>query len=79
MAAVATPAEAVRPAAGQPVSEGRVNPRRLEFLRDESSGRVAVRTTDMVTGQTRTIPPEEMLKALAGIRLAIGLLMDRIA
>lgn len=79
MAVTATSAEAIRPAAGQPQATGRVNPRRLEFFRDEPSGRVVVRTTDTVTGEVRTIPPMEMLEALANIRSAIGLLLDRLA
>ena len=56
---------------------GRTTPRKLEFLRDPSTGRVVVRTTDMVTGKVRHLPPEKLLSTMAGIRRAIGLLLDR--
>jgi uncharacterized FlaG/YvyC family protein len=76
MAVAATSADRLRPAAGQPL-DGRVSPRKLEFLRHASSGRVAVRTTEVATGKAYTIPPEKMLEVIAGIREAIGLLLDR--
>jgi hypothetical protein len=77
IAATATSAAYGRPAAGQPLNGGRVSPRELEFLRDPSSGRVAVRTTEVATGRVRTVPPEALLRALANIRRAIGVLLDR--
>ncbi len=67
----------VRRGAGRPVLSGGAHPRKLEFLRDPSSGRVVVRTTDMVTGKVRHLPPQKMLSTLASIRRAIGLLLDR--
>jgi hypothetical protein len=78
-AVTATSADSIRPATGQPIANGRINPRRVEFVRDESSGRVAVKTTDTVTGEVHTIPPMELLKALANIRSGIGMLLDRMA
>ncbi len=76
MAATATSANPVRPAAGQPAVRGKCNPRQLEFLRDPVSGRVAVRSIDTVTGEVRTIPPEVLLLTVANIRQAIGLILD---
>ena len=67
----------VRPGAGQPAGSGGAHPRKLEFLRDPSSGRVVLRTTDMITGKVRHLPPQKMLSAMASIRRAIGLLLDR--
>jgi hypothetical protein len=77
IAVTANSAAPGRAAAGHPLNGGRLSPRKLEFLRDLSTGRVAVRTTEVATGKVRTVPPEELLKALAGIRQAIGLLLDR--
>ena len=77
VAVTASSAAHARPAAGQPVMSGRTNPRKLEFLRDSSTGRVVVRTTDTVTGKVRCIPPETLLATMASIRRAIGLLLDR--
>jgi uncharacterized FlaG/YvyC family protein len=79
MVAIAATANSVasrRPAGGQLPNNGKVSPRELEFLRDPSSGRVAVRSTDVATGKVRTVPPEQLLKTLAAIRRAIGLLLD---
>jgi uncharacterized FlaG/YvyC family protein len=76
MAATATSANPIRPAAGQSAVSGRFNPRQLEFLRDPASGRVAVRSIDTVTGEVRTIPPEVLLATMANIRRAIGLILD---
>jgi len=71
-------ATAAQQVARQPAKGGSSRPRSLEFLRDVSSGRVAVRATDSVTGEEiRCIPTVKMLAAIAGIRKAIGLLLDR--
>ena len=49
----------------------------LVDLRGATMGRVAVRVIDRVTGEEiKCIPPEAMLDTLAGIRAAIGLLLD---
>ena len=70
-------AASVNSGAGRPVLSGGAHPRKLEFLRDPSSGRVVLRSTDMVTGKVRHLPPQKMLSTMASIRRAIGLLLDR--
>lgn len=50
---------------------------KVEVVRDPASGRVAVKVMDDATGEVvRCIPPEKLLRVLAGIRDAIGLLLD---
>lgn len=70
-------AGSVRRGAGRPVLSGGAHPRKLEFLRDPASGRVVLRSTDLVTGKVRHLPPKKMLATMASIRRAIGLLLDR--
>ena len=65
------------PSAGPPATTPKVDRTEVHFLRDPESGRVAVQVVDSVTGdEIRQIPPEEMMKALASIRKAIGLVLD---
>ncbi len=77
IAATANATAAGHSLAGRRPDNGKISPRELEFLRDLSTGRVAVKSTDVNTGKVRTIPPVQMLRTLAGIRRAIGLLLDR--
>jgi len=77
IAVTANSAASGRAAAGQLLNGGRVSRRELEFLRDPSTGRVAVRSTEVATGRVRMVPPEQLLRTLAGIRRAIGMLLDR--
>ena len=62
---------------GAPAARGGPHPQCLEFVPDAGAGRVAVKIVDQVTGQEiKSIPSEGMLRALAAIRAAIGLLLD---
>jgi flagellar protein FlaG len=51
---------------------------RLQFRRDEGSGRVVVQVVDAETGAlVRSIPPEEIVRALRQLRETQGPLVDR--
>ena len=61
-----------------PAARSEPHSQSLQFVRDPASGRVAVKVVDEVTGEEiKSIPSEGMLRALAGIRAAIGLLLDQ--
>jgi len=63
--------------AGGPATAPGIEPTEVHFLRDPESGRVAVQVVDARTGEEiHQIPPEGMMRALASIHEAIGLLLD---